>query len=291
MSISNKYKQKINQLKLEYEQLKQGKESLLDIIFEAELPEGVYNSNAIENSTLTIAETERILLELDLAREVSLREVFEAKNLARVSEYIRKRALEKKIDQEVILLLHKMLLMNINEDIAGRWRLAGEYVRVGTHIAAAPEKIEGLIQKSLVDYESKPDDYFLDKITRFHLEFESTHPFVDGNGRIGRAIINYQLFHLGFPPIIVRNKGKQKYYDGFKMFDQKSETKPMEDILLLALLESFHKRLAYLRGDKIVLLSEHAKRQKRSINTLLNAARRQTIPAFREKGVWKISNE
>ena len=62
----------------------------------------------------------------------------------------------------------------------------------------------------------------------------------------------------------------------------------MEKIITLALTESLHKRIAYLQGDKISTLADYAKAQKKSINTLLNAARRQTIPAFREKGVWKI---
>ena len=61
MTISKDIKEKINTLKQEYDSLKKDKESLLDIVFESELPESVYNSNAIENSTLTISETEKIL--------------------------------------------------------------------------------------------------------------------------------------------------------------------------------------------------------------------------------------
>ena len=64
----------------------------------------------------------------------------------------------------------------------------------------------------------------------------------------------------------------------------------MEKIVTLALMESLHKRITYLRGEKITPLADFAKTRKKSINTLLNAARRQTIPAFREKGVWKIGD-
>jgi len=290
MSISKNLKLKISKLKRDFEELRQGKESLLDIIFEAELPEGVYNSNAIENSTLTIKETERILLELDISREVSLREVFEAKNLARVSEYVRKKAMQEKLKRELILLLHKMLITNINDKIAGRFRKQGEYVRVGTHIAPAPEHLELMIKNNLLDYESNPEDFFINKIAKFHLEFENTHPFIDGNGRIGRVLINFQLIKLGFPPIIVRDKGKERYYDCFKIYESSGETKQMEHLLALALLESLHKRLAYLRGNKIMRLSDYAKTQDKSFNTLLNSAKRQTIPAFREKGAWKIGS-
>lgn len=288
MSTTKVQKKKISALKKEYEKLKQGKESLLDIIYEAELPETVYNSNAIENSTLTIKETEKILMELEVSRDVSLREVFEAKNLATVSEYIQNKAKEKELDSEMILLLHKMLITNINNEIAGRYRKVGEYVRVGTYIAPPPEQVERMIENALLEYKSDTEGYFIDKIAKFHLEFEHVHPFIDGNGRIGRVLINYQLMCIGFPPLIVRNKGKQKYYDCFKEYEYDKNTKSMEKILTMALLESLHKRVAYLKGEKIIKLSEYAETKKISLNILLNKARRQTISAFREKGTWKI---
>ena len=86
--IESSVKNQIAVLRNEYELLRAGKQQLLRIIDEAELPEQVYNSNAIENSTLTLEETERILLEQSTMRSVSVRELFEAKNLARVIEYL-----------------------------------------------------------------------------------------------------------------------------------------------------------------------------------------------------------
>ena len=79
MAITKPTKDRIQALKRDYDTLRQGKESLLSMIDEVEIPESVYNSNAIENSTLTLEETERILLEQMLSRNVSVREVFEAK--------------------------------------------------------------------------------------------------------------------------------------------------------------------------------------------------------------------
>lgn len=290
MAINRDFKDKIDSLKREYDSLKKDKESLLDMVFQAELPESVYNSNAIENSTLTIMETEKILLDLEVSRNVSVREVFEAKNLARVFEYIKSHIDTQAISKESILLLHKMLISNIAEGIAGRFRKAGEFVRVGTHIAPAPEKIGALADALLLEYSSNHAQYFLEKISRFHLEFENIHPFCDGNGRIGRVLVNYQLMQLGFPPVIIRDKEKAAYYWSFGEYrdSRKKKTAAMDKVLLLALLESFHKRIAYLSGKKIVRLSEHAGKKKESASVLLNKAKRQTIPAFREKGVWKI---
>lgn len=290
MATTKTLKNYIRNLKGKYDQLRKGKESLLKLIDESELPECVFNSNAIENSTLTLKETERILLSLELSRNVTVREVFEAKNLARVLEYIRDKNIEPELSAELILLLHKMLMGNINDNIAGRFRQKGEYVRVGTHIAPAPEQVEGMIETLLIDFSSDQSAYFTDKIARFHLEFETIHPFCDGNGRMGRVIINYQLSRLGFPNIIIRDKEKQIYYEAFNEYKDKKKTRTMERIITLALTESLHKRIAYLQGDKITTIADYAKVGKKSINALLNAARRQTIPAFREKGVWKIGS-
>lgn len=288
MATPGPARERIGSLKREYDALRRGKESLLAMIDEVEIPESVYNSNAIENSTLTLDETERILLEQSLAREVSVREVFEARNLARVTEYKRARAEEGELDEELILLLHRMLIGGIDDAIAGRFRGQGEYVRVGAHIAPAPEHVERMMENVLLTYSSDLDSYFLDKIARFHLDFETIHPFCDGNGRIGRVIIDFQLLQLGLPRLIIRNSDKERYYQAFNDYRDRRTARTMENILSLALLESLHKRVTYLRGESVVRLSDYIRERGLSAPAATNAARRQTIPAFREKGAWKI---
>ncbi len=288
MATPGPTRDRIGTLKREYDSLRRGKESLLAMIDEVEAPESVYNSNAIENSTLTLDETERILLEQTLSRDVSVREVFEAKNLARVTEYKRARAEEGELNEELILLLHQMLIGGIDDGIAGRFRRQGEYVRVGTHIAPAPEHVERMLENVLITYSSDLDSYCLDKIARFHLDFETIHPFCDGNGRIGRVLINFQLLQLGLPRLIIRNSDKERYYQAFNDYRDRRTTRTMENILSLALLESLHKRVTYLRGESVVRLSDYIRKRGLSAPATTNAARRQTIPAFREKGVWKI---
>ncbi len=288
MATSKPIKKRIQALKEEYDALRPGKESLLAMIDDVEMPENVYNSNAIENSTLTLEETEKILLEQTLSRNVSLREVFEAKNLARVIEYTCKKVKESELGKDLIVLVHQMLIGGIDDAIAGRFRGKGEYVRVGAYIAPAPEHVERMLETALLEYSSDLGTYFLDRIARFHLDFETIHPFCDGNGRIGRVIINFQLLQHGLPRIIIRNKEKDVYYRAFSDYREKKTTKTMGGILSLALVESLHKRLSYLRGETIIRLSDYIKQNGLSAPAVTNAARRQTIPAFREKGVWKI---
>ncbi len=288
MATPQQVKKLLQDLKEEYDRLKIGKDSLLQLLDETEIPEVVYNSNAIENSTLTLKETERILLEMEVSRDVSLREVFEAKNLARIIEYTRFKLPELELNKEGIFLLHRMLLGNINDEIAGRFRAKDEYVRVGSYIAPAPEHVDRMIEQTLIEYSSDLTSYFIDKIAKFHLEFETIHPFNDGNGRLGRVLINLQLQKLGFPRIIIRNKEKDNYYHSFEVYRDNKDGRLMEKILGLALLESMHKRLAYLKGKTIISLTDYARKVNKRGSALLNAAKRQSIPAFREKGVWKI---
>jgi Fic family protein len=282
----NVYK-KIIGLRERYYSALPGKESLIKMIAEAEIPEQVYNSNAIENSTLSLEETEKILLQIGLDRFVSERELFEAKNLARVVEYIDKRAKEQELTEDVILFLHKMLIANIRDEIAGRFRQGEERVRVGTHIAPHASEIPELMQKMLAEYNGSSHEHIVRRIARLHLAFEYAHPFIDGNGRIGRAINIYLLIREGYVPINIKFIDRARYYDAFKEYETKNKTAVMEEIVGRALTNSYHKRLAYLEQKKIVSLPEYAKHNRISHSNALNKAKRQTIEAFSEKGEWK----
>lgn len=281
---------KIDSLRERYYQSARNKDSLLKLISEAEVAEQVYNSNAIENSTLDLKETEKILLHLDLDRYVTEREIFEARNLARVVEYTDTKAKQREMNLEMILLLHRMLLTNIRSDIAGRFRGHGEWVRVANHIACDPRQIVGKLEDMFMKYNSSANQNIIKRIALFHLSFEHIHPFVDGNGRIGRVLNNYLLIREGYVPINIKFIDRGFYYDAFEQFDRDNNSSIMEEIVGKAITNSYHKRLAYLNGMNIITLNEYAKRNNLSHSNLINKARRQTIEAFLEKGVWKIGN-
>ena len=282
---------KISLLRERYYEISTGRGQLISLISEAEVAEQVYNSNAIENSTLTLEETEKILLQIDLDRFISEREIFEAKNLARVVSYIDKKAKDQELTLNVILFLHKMLISNIRDDIAGRFRKDKEYVRVGSHIAPGPREIIERLGKMLGEYNATNHESIIKCIAKLHLDFEYTHPFIDGNGRIGRVLNNYLLIREGFVPINIKFIDRKRYYEAFNEFDKNGKTTIMEEIVGKALTNSYHKRLAYLEGKKIITLGEYAKNNKLSHSNLINKAVRQTIEAFLEKGVWKISED
>jgi len=285
--ISNVYN-RILSLRERYYKVFSGKESLLKMISDAEIGEQVYNSNAIENSTLSLDETEKVLLKIDLDRYISERELFEAKNLASVTNYIDQTAKSKELDLDMMLFLHKILISNIRDDIAGRFRRNDEWVRVGNYIALDPKFIKKKLTEMLAEYHASPEINIIKRIAKLHLTFEHIHPFIDGNGRIGRAINNYLLIREGFVPINIRFHDRELYYKAFHEFDKKGTNLIMEGIIGKALTNSYHKRLAYLESKKIMTLSEYAKQEKISHSNLLNKANRQTIDAFIERGQWKI---
>jgi Fic family protein len=279
---------KIAKLQNEYQNLAKDNRAALREIALAEIPEMVYNSNAIENSTLTLRETEDILLRDLATKDHDVREIYEAKNLAKVTEFLLDHP-DENLSTDLILELHKMLLGDINNDWAGRWRKNGEWVRVSAHLAANPEFVPGLMSELVAKYNSD-DDYFLSKIGHFHAEFENIHPFNDGNGRIGRVLVNQQLMKLGLPPIIIQNKGKNTdYYPLFQEYLATQKYDGFTEIFALLLMESLNKRIALLTSAKIITLNEWAKRHDLRANVVLNRAKRQTLPAFRMAEKWMIA--
>ena len=286
--INQTTKDKIEQLRQTYAELSAGREHILHDIAIAEIPEMVYNSNAIENSTLTLEDTERILTEGIVPKELNMREVYEAQNLAKITEKLLQYPHEQ-LSVSMILTLHKTLLTNINDNWAGRFRSGREWVRIGNHLGANPMFVNSLMSELVEKYNNENVWYFLDKIAWFHAEFETIHPFCDGNGRIGRTLINQQLISLNLPPVIVQNKGKHNdYYPLFNAYPVTMKFDGFTSLFALLLIESLHKRIAYLTARKIVPLPIWAKQNGVKGNVAANKAKRQTIPAFRLREKWMI---
>ena len=286
--INQVTRDRIDNLAQEYRRLAKEHKGVIKELTISELPEMVYNSNAIENSTLTLEDTEDILIRDRIRTDHAVREIYEAKNLASAMEYLIDNP-ERKISVELILKLHKILLFSIHDEIAGRFRSGDEWVRVGTHIGANQEFVNGLMYELVEKYNLKDEEYFLEKIAYFHAEFENIHPFGDGNGRIGRLITNEQLDLLGLPPIIIPNKSKlDEYYPALDEYEKTGKVDKVVELFARLLIEVLYRRITKLTAKKIIPVAEWAKMNGLDLQSTINKAIRGTIPAFRVRGHWMI---
>lgn len=287
--INQVTKDRIDTLLQQYHRLVSANIGAIHEIAITEIPEMVYNSNAIENSTLTLEDTEDILLRDAVKKDHDIREIYEAKNLAKVTDYLLERP-DESLTIDLVLTLHKMLLTGIRDDWAGKFRYGNQWVRVGSHMGANPTFVSGLVYELVDAYNADEDMYFLDRIAWFHAEFETIHPFPDGNGRIGRVLINQQLMALGCPPVIIPNKGKHTdYYPAFSTYSTTNKYDTFTELFAKLLIESLYRRIAVLSARKTIRLSAWAKTNNISPHTASNKARRGTIPAFRVRNVWMIA--
>lgn len=165
-----------------------------------------YNTNAIEGSTITLEET-REILEDRIAPRKPLEEIRETEAHAKV--FLETLEKKEKITNEILLQWHKGIFGETKKDIAGIFR---DYlVRVGTYRAPdwqdIPELMDGFIK-----YANTHNINTVELAARAHYRFEKIHPFGDGNGRIGRLIMNYILWHNGYPMLIIERRKRKSYY-------------------------------------------------------------------------------
>ena len=286
--ISNSLRQKLDFLIERYRDLVPNYASGIRELSLVELPEMVYNSNAIENSTLTLEDTEDILIRHQIRTDHQIREIFEATNLAKAMKFLLDNP-ETEISVSLILQLHRILLQNIRDDAAGRFRANKEWVRVGSHLGANPQFVHGFMSDLVEKYNAPDDQYFLDKIVYFHAEFENIHPFIDGNGRIGRLLINEQLDLLDLPPILIPNKSKnEEYYPALEEYSNFNKLDRLSDFFARLLIEALYRRITRLTAPRIISVSDWAKQNQMSAQSATNKAIRGTVPAFRLRGHWMI---
>ncbi len=166
-----------------------------------------YNTNAIEGSTITLEEAREIIHD-KISPNKPLRDVKETEAHSKVFLQMLKK--NEKIIRELLLNWHKEIFQETKQDIAGRFR---DYlVRVGQHLAPDWQDVEGLM-KNLVDFINKNKKMNAVELAgRAHYKFEKIHPFGDGNGRVGRILMNFILWHNGYPMIIIEYKKRKSYY-------------------------------------------------------------------------------
>lgn len=174
-----------------------------------------YNSNAIEGNTLTLQETALVLQEGITIDKKPLKEHLEAIGHKEAFFYIEELVKEKiTLSENIIKDIHSIVLMDKPQD-RGKYRRMPVAI-LGAHEPPQPYLVPVLMEQLINKYnEEMKDKHIIEKVALFHLKFEAIHPFIDGNGRIGRLIINFELMKEGYPPINIKFKDRKRYYDSF----------------------------------------------------------------------------
>lgn len=193
--------------------------------------EFTYNSNAIEGNTLTLKETAMVLAGITIDQK-PLKDHLEAVGHRDAFMYIEEIAKQRyPLSESVIKNIHSLVLMNQPED-------KGVYRRIPVRIVGAytqpvqPYLIEPQMFELLkTNDERKESMNPIERIARFHLTFEGIHPFIDGNGRTGRLIMNLDLICCGYPPINVKFSDRKKYYDAFDAYYRDGNAEIMTELI------------------------------------------------------------
>ena len=190
--------------------------------------EYTYNSNAIEGNTLTLRETDLVLRGLTIDRK-PLKDHLEAVGHKEAFDFVRVLVKENApLTESVIKQIHYLVLADKRED-RGVYRRVPVRIMGAHHVPAQPYMIEPKMNELLLDYAAS-DEHIVTKLARFHIEFEGIHPFIDGNGRTGRLLVNLELMKAGYPPIDIKYTDRAAYYNAFDAYYAGGDISGMEKL-------------------------------------------------------------
>ena len=242
----NTYLNKIGALKETLDRKRPLTEGELERLKEEFIVEYTYNSNAIEGNTLTLRETDMVLRGLTIDKK-PLKDHMEAIGHKEAFNYIAGLVKDRvELSEHIIKQIHYLVLADKPQD-RGIYRKVPVTIAGARHTPVQPYLIEPRLQELLEWYKNTDID-FISKLAKFHIEFEAIHPFIDGNGRTGRLLVNLELMKLGYPPIDIKFKDRMAYYDAFDAYHIKGDLKPMIKIFGKYLYERLTKYIEII-GD------------------------------------------
>lgn len=191
-----------------------------------------YNSTTIEGNTLTLIETKAVLEDKIAIGGKSLREIYEVVNHNKAFEYIKK-SIEKLeiLDEEKIKDIHEILTENIMQ--GGIYRNTDVAITGATHTPPTPNEMYKQLKFFYDDLKINQEKLNPIEFAAWtHAEFVRIHPFIDGNGRTSRLIMNYQLMKNGFLPINIKVEDRLEYYNALDLYATKKDLTPFLNFIL-----------------------------------------------------------
>ena len=190
--------------------------------------EYTYNSNAIEGNTLTLRETDLVLRGLTIDRK-PLKDHMEAVGHKEAFEFVSELVKQNEpLSERIIKQIHFLVLVG-NKDDRGVYRKVPVRIMGAKHEPVQPYMIEPKMEELLKKF-MEGKEHIITKLARFHIEFEGIHPFIDGNGRTGRLLVNLELMKAGYPPIDIKFTDRMEYYKAFDEYHEKNNLSAMEKL-------------------------------------------------------------
>lgn len=255
--------------------------------------EWTYNSNAIEGNTLSLKETQLVLEEgLTIGRK-SLKEHLEATNHKDAIQFVEKLASSSdKITERNIREIHSLILKEIDQRYAGCYRDIIVRITGSAHTPPEPIKVLALMRSFEKKQLNKDADHPVIQAALAHFELVNIHPFVDGNGRTARLLMNLILIKNGYVPAVILKNDRKKYYDTL----ERANAGKKEDFIFLvgrALERTMNLYFEALPdvSSKFLTMAEASKICTYSQDYLNILARRGSIPAFKLKRNWLVSKD
>ena len=203
-----------------------------------------YNSNAIEGNSLTLKET-ALVLEGIVIEGKPLKDHLEAVGHRDAFCYVESLVKDRtQFSEYVIKCIHSLVLMDRPED-KGVWRRVPVTILGAAHTPASPYMIQPEIENLLHDY-GRMKAHVIEKAALFHLRFEGIHPFIDGNGRTGRLILNLMLMQAGLPPINVKFSDRRRYYEAFDSYYVDGDSGVMTEIIIEEVIRQLEKLISII---------------------------------------------
>ena len=188
--------------------------------------EYTYNSNAIEGNTLTLRETDLVLRGLTIDQK-PLKDHIEAVGHKEAFYFVRDIVKKQTpLSESVIKQIHYLVLADKTDD-RGVYRRVPVRIMGAKHDPVQPYLIQPKMEQLLEAYRNSTE-HIIPRLARLHIEFEGIHPFIDGNGRTGRLLVNLELMKAGYPPIDIKFTDRIAYYNAFDEYHTKHSAAAME---------------------------------------------------------------
>jgi len=221
----------INEKKAELDKLRPLPKYTLKSLREKLILEWTYNTNAIEGNTLTINETKVVLEGITIGGK-TLREHLEVINHRDAINYVEEIVQNKEpLSEWQIKNLHRLVLKGIDDENAGVYCNQQVFISGAKHTAPPHYLIQEKIQQMMNWYEYQGIHLHpIERGAKLHAIFVGIHPFLDGNGRTARLLLNLELMKDGFPPIIIKFENRLDYYEAL---DKAHTTENYRDFITL----------------------------------------------------------